>query len=273
MKGRRKLLLALDVGNTTTLLGLFRGEDLKATWRIGTVRGRTADELGALLRDLFQLKGLRLEEVGGLAISCVVPPLLPALEAMANQYFGLKPLIVGPGTRTGISILYDNPREVGADRVVNAVGGYARYGGPLIVVDFGTATTFDAISARGEYLGGAIAPGISISVGALFEETAKLPRVEIVRPSAVIGKDTVSSMQAGIVYGYMGLVSGIVSRMKEEMGGSAKVVATGGEAELIGAELNIIDAIDPFLILDGLRLIYARNAPGSQGKPAASDLT
>lgn len=253
------MLLVIDVGNTNTVLGVYSEENLLADWRLETRKHSTADEYGILIKDLFHLSPLAMEEVKGISISCVVPPLSPVLERMSQKYFGIKPLMIGPGIKTGMPILYDNPREVGADRIVNSVAAYEKYGGPVIVVDFGTATTFDAISKEGEYLGGVISPGIMISIEALFEQASKLPRIELVKPKTVIGKNTVSSMQSGLIYGYVGLVSEIVARAKKEMGGKPYVVATGGLAGIIAQETDSIDAEDPYLTLEGLRIIYIRN--------------
>ncbi|NPV28693.1 MAG: type III pantothenate kinase [Firmicutes bacterium] len=253
------MILVFDVGNTNIVLGIFTAQELIVSWRIGTDRRRTADDLGMLVKNLFDFQNLTFEQIEAVVISSVVPPLTPVLTEMCRRYFKKEPLVVGPGVKTGMPIRYENPREVGADRIVNAVAAYARYGGPLIVVDFGTATTFCAISREGEYLGGAIAPGIAISTEALFERAAKLPRIEIVRPRQVIGKNTVASMQSGIYYGFVGQVDEIVSRMKEELGGEAVVVATGGLAELICKGTRTVDYVDPYLTLWGLKIIYERN--------------
>ena len=253
------MLLAIDVGNTNTVLGAFEGASLRHQWRVETSQSRTYDEWGILVRQLYAAAALDPTRVRSIAISSVVPPLAFALEQMAQRYFGVKPLFVGPGVKTGLPILYDNPREVGADRVVNAVAAFARWKRGLIVVDFGTATTFDAVSPRGEYLGGAIAPGISISMEALFRHASKLPRVEFARPPSVVGKNTVASMQSGLVYGYVGLVDGICGRMEAELGFPAKVVATGGLAPLIAGVSHAISEVDEHLTLDGLRLIHELN--------------
>ncbi|HHY47938.1 MAG TPA: type III pantothenate kinase [Firmicutes bacterium] len=253
------MLLVIDIGNTNTVMGVYDGKRLVTDWRISTDRQKTADEYAMLLRELLGSAGLRTGDVDGIAISCVVPPVITAFEGMCAKYFKVIPMIVGPGTRTGMIIRYENPKEVGADRVVNAVAAYEQYGGPAIIVDFGTATTFCAISERGEYLGGVIAPGVGISSEALFQRAAKLPRVELIKPETVIGRNTVASMQSGIIYGFAGLVDAIVSRMKREMGREALVVATGGFAELIGTECREIDKIDPYLTLEGLRILYERN--------------
>ncbi len=253
------MLLVIDVGNTNVVVGVYDGETLLHNWRVSTMRHRTTDEYGVTIMNLFILNGLDPEKVNHVIISSVVPPLMPSMERVALNYFKTKPIIVGPGTKTGMPIHVDNPREVGADRIVNAVAAYEQYGGPLIIIDFGTATTFCAVTADGLYLGGAIAPGIGISAEALFERAAKLPRIEIKNPGPVIAKNTVSAMQAGTLFGYVGLVEGIVNRMKKELPKGVKVVATGGLATLISKETDCIDHVERFLTLEGLRLIYEKN--------------
>jgi type III pantothenate kinase len=250
------MLLALDVGNTNITIGIFEGEDLRAHWRVATDQDRLADEYGILLLNLLGTGGLKPSEVTHAIIGSVVPTLTPVLEDVCHRYFQTRALTVGTGTRTGVRILYDNPREVGADRVVDAVAAIRLYGPPLVIVDFGTATVFDAVSADGDYLGGAIAPGIGIAAEALFQRASKLYRVQIERPRTAIGKNTAHAMQSGILFGYVGLVEGIVRRFQKELGGSAKVIGTGGWAETIARETSVIDVVDENLTLTGLRIIH-----------------
>ena len=252
-------VLAIDIGNTNIVLGVYRGEDLMAYWRMSTSPHRMPDELAVLITSFFTYRGLSFHEIDDGIISCVVPPLLPVFEEFCERYMGVKPLIVEPGTKTGMRILYDNPQEVGADRIVNAVAAKALYGTPLIVIDFGTATTFDVISKEGDYLGGAIAPGVTVAGDALVQRTAKLPRVELVVPPHAIGRNTVSSMQSGIMYGYIGLVEGMVVRIKKELGDGSRVVATGGLADHIARYTSAIEAVDHNLTLKGLKLLYELN--------------
>ncbi|MBM7557163.1 type III pantothenate kinase [Halanaerobacter jeridensis] len=253
------MLLTVDVGNTNTVLGLYEGEELIVDWRISTDKQKTIDEYGILLLNLFSSEDLELEEVDKMIISSVVPPVINILEEVAVRYFGLEPLIVGPGVKTGMEIRVDNPKEVGADRIVNAIAAYELYDGPLVIVDFGTATTFCAVSEDGAYLGGSIAPGINISAEALFSQAAKLPKIELAVPENVIGKNTHDSLQSGIIYGYIDLVNGIVKRMKEEFAPEAKVVATGGLSDLISPATEEININHQFLTLEGLRIISERN--------------
>lgn len=253
------MLLVIDVGNTNMVLGVYKDTELLDHWRISTDRQRTTDEYGVLIRELFYLNNLRADDINAIIISSVVPPVVPTLERMCQRYFGLSPLLIGPGVKTGMDIRYDNPREVGADRIVNAVAAYEKYGGPVIIVDFGTATTFCAVDAKGVYLGGSICPGIGIATEALVQRTAKLPRIELKRTDSVICRNTIESMQAGVFYGFVGQVEGIVTRMRRELDMSARVVATGGLAVVIAPATKAIDVVEPMLTLEGLRIIYERN--------------
>lgn len=254
------MILVMDVGNSNIVLGVYQGKKLLYHWRMGTDREKTSDEFGMFIVSLFNNEKIGIHEIEAVVIASVVPPIMYSLEHAIKKYFKIEPIVIGPGLKTGINIKYENPREVGADRIVNAVSAYELYGGPLIIVDFGTATTFCAISSKGEYLGGVICPGVKISAEALFQKAAKLPRIELAKPDTVIGRNTVVSMQSGIVYGYVGQVDYIVNRMKKEMKEeNIKVVATGGLARLIATESTTINEINGLLTLEGLRIIYEKN--------------
>jgi len=256
------VLLAVDVGNTNVTLALFDNDKLVADWRVTSHRERTGDEIGVELKQLFALRGFELGVVSGVVISSVVPTLNPALVDASRRYLKHEPVMVGPGVKTSVRIRYENPRDVGADRIANALAAYTKYGGPIVVIDFGTAVTYDAINAEGDYLGGAIAPGVEISLDALVSQTAMLRRVEPVAPDSVIGRNTINSIQSGLIWGFVAQVEGMVKRMVDELGGKAKVIATGGQASLVAELTNVIEATDPLLTLEGLRLIYAQNSNG-----------
>jgi type III pantothenate kinase len=256
------VLLAVDVGNTNVTFALFDGERLAADWRVTSHRERTPDEMAVELRQLFALRGFELDVVSGVVISSVVPNLNPALIEASRRYLKCEPIMVGPGVKTSVRVRVENPKEVGADRIANALAAYTKYGGPIVVIDFGTAVTYDAINAEGDYLGGAIAPGVEISLDALVSQTAMLRRVEPVAPDSVIGRNTVTSIQSGLVWGFVAQVEGMVARMVAELGGSAHVIATGGQASLVAGLTHVIEDTDPLLTLEGLRLIYNQNSDG-----------
>lgn len=253
------MILAIDVGNTNTVLGIYKEKEMIAHWRISTDKDKTVDEYGILLRNLFSHENIDAENIRDIVISSTVPPIVTVLEEVGHLYFDLYPLVIGPGVKTGMNIKMDNPREVGADRIVNAVGAYQKYEPPLIVVDFGTATSIDAVSKNGNFIGGAIAPGIGISTEALFNYAAKLPRIELKKPSKAIGKNSVMAMQSGIIYGFVGQTEALISKFKEEIKGESTVVATGGLVNLIAPETEMIDAVEAFLTLEGLQYIAEIN--------------
>jgi len=253
------MLLAVDIGNTTIALGTFEEERMRATWSIATDIHKTADEYAVLLLNLLPRESITFADIDNVIICSVVPPLEAIFEELSKHYFGVSPLFVGPGVKTGVSVSTDNPREVGADRVVNAVAAHRLYGGPVIVIDFGTATTLDAVSKEGDYLGGAIAPGIGIASEALFERASKLPRIELIAPQHAIGRNSVTAMQSGVIFGYVGLIENLVHRIREELGGKAWVVATGGLANVIAKETKVVDEVNPHITLYGLRLIHELN--------------
>lgn len=253
------MILVMDIGNTNIVLGLYQGKELLHHWRLSTNRGATVDEYGMIIHNLFRHVDVGVAEVRDIVVSSVVPQIMNTIEALCAKYMKKEPLIVGPGLKTGLNIRYENPKEVGADRIVNAIAAIELYGPPLIVVDFGTATTFDYIDEKARYLGGAIAPGIGISTEALYQRAAKLPRIDLVKPKSTVGRNSVTSMQAGIIFGFAGQVDGIVTRMREEFESGAKAIATGGLAELISSESRTIEVVNPLLTLQGLQMIYERN--------------
>lgn len=254
------MLMALDVGNTNIVIALYDDDDLRRSWRMSTDKNRSGDEMGMMMLSFLQTEGVASSEITDVIISSVVPPIMHSLGNAVRRYFNCDPMIIGPGVKTGLNIRYDNPREVGADRIVNAVAAVQKYGAPIIIVDFGTATTYCAVDRKGDYIGGVITPGVQISLDALFERAAKLPRVEILKPDTLIGRSTVSAMQAGAVYGQIGQVDYIVSRMRGELGEpDCQAIATGGLAKLIAPETETISKVDSMLTLDGLKMIYDKN--------------
>lgn len=253
------MLLCIDIGNTNIVMGLYRGDDLLTHWRIATDHSKMPDEYGMTLVSLMAYHGYALEEVDGVCLASVVPPVTDRFSEMLKTYVRAPLLVVGGGTRTGVAVRYDSPRDVGADRIVNAAAAYRLYGGPACIVDFGTATTFDALSRQGDYLGGAIAPGVMVAAEALFQRTAKLPRIDLQRPERAVGANTVDAMRSGILFGYVGLVEGMVARFRRELGEDMRVVATGGLASVVAAETDVIQHVDPWLTLKGLRMIYDLN--------------
>jgi type III pantothenate kinase len=253
------MLLTIDVGNTNTVLGVFEGPELRVHWRLTTRREQTTDEYGILVRNLFASSTIEPDQIDGIAIASVVPPLTPVLVALAREYLGRDPLVVEPGVKTGMPILYEPPGDVGADRILNGVAAFAAMGGPVVVVDFGTATTFDVVTRKGEYAGGVICPGIGISADALFQRAARLPRVDVRHPGRVVGRSTVTSMQSGLYFGYASMCEGILGRIRAELGEPTRVIATGGLAETLAADIPSIERVDPVLTLTGLRLIWERN--------------
>jgi len=258
------MLLTVDVGNSNTVLGVFDGSDLRVHWRLTTRREQTTDEYGILVRNLFATSGIEPKDIDGVAIASVVPPLGPVLVALSREYLGREPLVVEPGVKTGMPILYEPPGDVGADRILNGVAAFAAVGGAVVVVDFGTATTFDVVTKKGEYAGGVICPGIGISADALFQRAARLPRVDVRHPGRVIGRSTVSSIQSGLYFGYAAMCEGILERIRAELGEPIEVIATGGLAEALAAEIPSIGRVDPVLTLTGLRLIWERNRPDAR---------
>ena len=254
------MILVCDVGNTNMVLGVYKGDKLLRAWRISTDSNKTSDEYGVSIKQLFEYDNLDMEQIKDVIISSVVPTIMNALEHMSRRYFKKEPIVIGPGVKTGMDIKYDNPKEVGADRIVNAVAAYEKFGGPIVIVDFGTATTFCVVSEDGDYLGGVISPGIIISSEALFQKASKLPRVELIKPEKVLSKNTINSMQAGIIYGYVGMVDYLIEEMEEELGEEVReVIATGGLASAIASESRKITKIEKMLTLEGLRIIYEKN--------------